>query len=86
MASRREPADAGRFGPSGCGGRFPDKGTTGTGPEGKPKAVTKARPAAVVRTPPVERREVSMPIARHAPRLASVALFGAPCGAPLPSF
>jgi hypothetical protein len=51
MASRREPADGGRTGPEGHGGRFPDKGTTGARLEGQPDRPRKARPDAAVKTP-----------------------------------
>jgi hypothetical protein len=60
-ASYQELADAGRFGPSGCGGRSRPKGRTGAGPHGKPKAVTKARPAAARKNAAMERRKARRP-------------------------
>jgi hypothetical protein len=57
-----------------------------------PTAEPKARPGSSMwarssrKTPPMERREASGPIARSARALARCGHFGAPCGAPSPLF
>ena len=98
MASRREPADGGRIGPKGYGGRFPDKGTTGARPDGHPDRPRKARPDAAVKTPQqgAERRAGPRygPVISGDPEMGSLARrttgcgvsAPAPVGALLPSF